>query len=98
MGFLDATVTIGQEHGGIMSAFRRTSVRWRRVARGLIVIGRHIALYLVSRLRIGRAGPPRRATGAQQARATIEELGPTAIKLGQILSTRQDVLPPAWQH
>jgi hypothetical protein len=53
MGFLDATVTIRQKHGGIMSAFRRASVRWRRVAHGLIVIGSHIALYLVSRLRIG---------------------------------------------
>jgi ubiquinone biosynthesis protein len=28
----------------------------------------------------------------------IEELGPTAIKLGQILSTRDDTLPPDWKH
>lgn len=29
-------------------------------------------------------------------RALLEELGPTWIKLGQILSTRRDLLPPDW--
>jgi len=40
----------------------------------------------------------RRATAAQHTRVAIEELGPTAIKLGQMLSTRNDALPPDWQH
>jgi ubiquinone biosynthesis protein len=31
---------------------------------------------------------------AQRLRATLEELGPTAAKLGQILSTRPELLPP----
>lgn len=32
----------------------------------------------------------------QRVRRTIEELGPTFIKLGQILSTRPDLLPPEY--
>ena len=70
------------------TALRRVGERWRRVARGVIVVARHGVLYVIAR----------RATAAQQARAAIEELGPTAIKLGQILSTRDDVLPPDWRH
>ncbi len=34
-------------------------------------------------------------TTAQQIRMAIEELGPTFVKLGQILSTRPDLVPPA---
>jgi ubiquinone biosynthesis protein len=65
----------------------------RRVVRGVIVVARYVASYLVARL-VHR----RRGTSAQHARAAIEELGPTAIKLGQILSTRDDVLSPGWQR
>lgn len=33
---------------------------------------------------------------AEHARLALEELGPTFVKLGQILSTRPDLLPPAF--
>src|SRR4029453_11156736 len=32
----------------------------------------------------------------QRARLAFEQLGPTFVKLGQMLSKREDLLPPAW--
>ncbi len=35
-------------------------------------------------------------TGPEHLRMALEELGPTAIKFGQVLSSRPDILPPAY--
>ena len=35
---------------------------------------------------------------AAQARLGLEDLGPTFVKLGQLLSTRTDLIPPTLQH
>jgi ubiquinone biosynthesis protein len=75
-----------------LTGLRRMRKIGCRVAREVIVVVRHVVVYLISRLRL------RRASTAQYTRVALEELGPTAIKLGQILSTRNDVLPPDWQH
>lgn len=45
----------------------------------------------------GQAHPDEAIRSPQIVRRTIEELGPTFIKLGQILSTRADLLPPRFR-
>jgi ubiquinone biosynthesis protein len=59
-------------------------------------IGRVLAKQGLAARRAGKA--PADAASmkvrAQQLRATLEELGPTFAKLGQILSTRPELLPP----
>lgn len=57
--------------------------------------------YLVDRSRIGfllklrgRAEKLQQLSAAERLRLALEELGPTFIKFGQILSTRPDLVPP----
>jgi ubiquinone biosynthesis protein len=49
-----------------------------------------IGLQMISR---NRAEPVERRSRAERVRLAIEELGPTYIKMGQILSTRPDLVP-----
>ncbi|MEW1957068.1 AarF/ABC1/UbiB kinase family protein [Kineococcus sp. NPDC059986] len=46
----------------------------------------------------GRPRERERHTRAEHVRLVMEELGPTAVKIGQILSTRPDLLSPAFQR
>ena len=63
---------------------------------GFLAVSTGLARF-VPRWRSRARGADARATAMsvpQRVRHTLEDLGPTYIKLGQILSTRPDILPP----
>ena len=88
-----------------MSFFGHDGLRQiNRLREVLAVFARYGFGELVQQLRLGRFLPrwvrkaekdSGRAT-AERVRLICEELGPSFIKIGQILSTRPDLLPPDW--
>ncbi len=70
-----------------------------RIREVLGVLGRRGYGHVVTRLPIPfKIAFPRKQTSAtplpEETRRALEELGPTAVKLGQLLSTRRDLIPP----
>src|SRR5687767_5163166 len=72
--------------------------RYRQIAQ---VLSRHGLGSLVGHFGLERFVPHRAraqaVTRPEHLRLALEELGATFIKLGQILSTRSDLLPPVYQ-
>ncbi|HVP57706.1 MAG TPA: AarF/ABC1/UbiB kinase family protein [bacterium] len=60
------------------------------------VLVRHGFGQLVDRARKRAREEPSRLTRPERVRLALEELGPTYVKLGQILSTRPDLIPPEY--
>jgi ubiquinone biosynthesis protein len=85
----------------ILQTFRHLR-RYQQIAR---ILTRYGFGHVLTQLGIGRAITPGleklrfssaeilRATPPERVRMVVEELGPTFIKLGQILSTRSDMIP-----
>ena len=76
--------------------FRRNVGRLSNIAG---ILGRYGWDYLIRRLRLGKLVPKYRVSRNETVplpatiRQMLEDLGPTFIKLGQVLSTRPDLLP-----
>lgn len=94
-------------NGNAANSQRATLTRRRRLAQIGAVISRQGLSYLLTRFGLSGVLPwhrdilgSDRAEDSQTApvrlRLAFEELGTTAIKFGQILSTRADLLPPAY--
>lgn len=83
----------------IIAAVRETHIRrYRQIAE---VLSLHGFGYLTEQIGLDRFSPTRHRddgfegplSPAEHLRTALEELGPTFIKLGQLLSTRPDILP-----
>ncbi|WP_027927375.1 ABC1 kinase family protein [Amycolatopsis benzoatilytica] len=77
-----------------LSALRSRIARGRRYSRIMRIAIRHgLGSFLTGRR---TAGPDGSAKLARSLRLALEEAGVTFVKLGQLLSTRADLLPPVY--
>ncbi len=49
-----------------------------------------------SRVVLGETDTLGDAAGPERVRAMLQQLGPTYVKIGQMMASRSDILPPAW--
>ena len=90
---------------------KRTHSSLERAAHIALVLAHHELWYLIDVLNLERFVPvhlhrntthhqnsPELRTQPEQLRMALEELGPTFMKLGQMLSIHADLLPPEYQH
>ncbi|MGW3210308.1 ABC1 kinase family protein [Streptomyces sp. NPDC001135] len=100
MVFLAATEVLlpsGTVRGlvGLPRSLRRRFARARRYARLSRIFMRHgLGRFLSGKSRRGAGAAAERAALAPALRRALEEAGVTFVKLGQVLSTRYDLLPP----
>ncbi|HVS04001.1 MAG TPA: AarF/UbiB family protein [Thermoanaerobaculia bacterium] len=85
-----------------MGPVRTAFALFRRTRQIAVALARHGLGYLAFELRLGRYLPLRRlrrpapeeASRGRHLRLALEEMGTTFIKVGQIVSTRPDLVPP----
>ncbi|MFJ4283510.1 ABC1 kinase family protein [Streptomyces massasporeus] len=76
-------------------ALRRRFARTRRYARLSRIFMRHgLGRFMSGKSRRGAGAASERAALAPSLRLALEEAGVTFVKLGQVMSTRYDLLPP----
>ncbi|MEU9349536.1 AarF/UbiB family protein [Streptomyces griseoloalbus] len=92
----EAAVTGGSVRGMVRwpGAVRRRVARSRRYTQLSRIAVRHgLRRFLTGRSRRGTASPQDQAALARSLRLALEEAGATFVKLGQVLSSRYDLLP-----
>src|SRR6478752_1673315 len=103
-GMTDAA-TLNESSGTRSSDSARPLTKSRRLRQIATVLGRHGLGVLVARFGLNRQLPGQKGlpdfdvddevhTNPKSLRLALEELGTTAIKFGQVLSTRPDLLSP----
>jgi ubiquinone biosynthesis protein len=109
-GYCRRRLTADRSDERAMPTISQTFRHLRRYRQIVRILSRYGFGHILTQLGFGRMIAPGlqklrfstaeilRGTPAERVRMAVEELGPTFIKLGQILSTRADIIPPDLIH